>query len=258
MSVNNSAQNQLNIIIQKSKICESCDFCNQPIDYKLVQYQDDICDIQNEQSNSRLTQIFRSATDILRQLQLDWATYKINAITKANQLKSNVYLVEYASYSLYGTYSDSFGDQPALAGAIDQIFEYDKIFGVCLNIIVAPAIKNFINTVNQFNEMFRNSTDEMILYAQQVLGNIIDANWGNPNCRENILRNFLDGCNNLLAQWGKDTSRVVIVDDINAEVLSGYYIWQKTAKKFDNCRQNVPKNPSADISLAASSCINKV
>lgn len=91
---------------QISKECAICDSCKgQFIDYELNPYQERICDILNTQSNlSRLVQFLRSTTDVIRKIQLNWATYRNNALNTANELISNMLLVghsiEYFQFTL--------------------------------------------------------------------------------------------------------------------------------------------------------------
>lgn len=106
--------------------------------------------------------------------------------------------------------------------------------------------------------MFRKNTDETILSAQQNLGDVIDSNWNNPNCREKILSNLQDGFNTLNSYWEGDTSRVIIVNDVNIELLKGSHIWKSYEKNFYRCGKGIPANQKVKLPETAKKFLQKV
>lgn len=166
--VEQQVQTQIDTMINVSHQCESSNPTGK-INYDLIQYVDNKCIVEDE-NLSYLTLIFQHASDIIKELENDWALFRDDAKGKLSQLSSNVFLVNQGIYSLYGTFYDNHGYQP--------IFEnmYNFTFKIQGSRIMNPALSEFQSVITKMNNLIRAFIDTVILNAQSTLGQLISVN----------------------------------------------------------------------------------
>lgn len=251
-SVEIQVQIDINTMSVVADRCQKCSGCSNK-GFQTPEFVNNSCSLELNVGGI-VTKIFSDASSILASLEKTWVAYRDDANNKINYLSAKAQSCSLTFSTLWQslTYYASF-----LAFDIEPIQKALMIVSD-FNNYMYNLLGTTYGILENFNEYFKDNTDQLIIKLNQVLNKTIVDNWNRTTCRAGILDRLFFFGSDFTNWWNFYMTSFFYTEKIDLELSALFTEILNFSLYTNSCLSGVDANSSAAVKLLAKTCLNLV